>query len=68
MDSPRAVILAFITGALSFAVGLAWSNTFQAIFKRLYNDNTWKANLIYAITVTIVGVVSIPFIVRRFKK
>ena len=68
MDSPRGVILAFITGALSFAVGLAWSNTFQAVFKRLYKDNTWVANLIYAISITTVGVISLPFVVRRLKR
>lgn len=67
MDNSRTTLVAFITGALSFAVGLAWSNTFQAIFKRLYNENTWLASLIYAITITIVGVLAVPFIVRKLK-
>lgn len=65
MDSPRAVLLAFTTGAFSFAVALAWNNTFQAIFREYVDkESDWIANLVYALIVTGAGALIIPYLIR----
>lgn len=69
MDSPRDVLVVFLTGAFSFAVGFAWNNTFQAIFREYVSrETTWIANLLYAVSITLLGILLIPYVLPILKK
>ena len=63
----RDVIVVFATAVFSVSVSLAWSNTFQSIFEKFYDQNSWRAKLAYSVTITTVGIIFASFIVPRIK-
>lgn len=68
-QSSTGLVIAFITASISFAVGSAWSNTFQAIFAKIQSpSHAVVSNLIYAICITVFGAYIVPRLLRFFKR
>jgi len=58
-------ITALITAAFGLVAALAWNETIQTIFRRVYGTyESIPAQLIYAITVTIIAVIAAMYMGR----